>query len=228
MLTSYCTGFISSFPDKNGFLIIQILGFLDFISNTKQIKQSFPNSLALSNSFSVQQKSTSPTFPGFSEQEFTEAFKLYNRTQIKSVQSIIQRAFDQILLRELFQLNIFHSRTMEEILLSSESFIQSVSNISDNLSGKYILPAFHDYAAGRPSFFTATKIRIGRDSMLRQGQVPRLCCRRAVLRCGDDGAASIPKSEPEIKNRCTQEGVPAGFTRARRVSAPQKKSPSLA
>ena len=114
-----------------------------------------------------------------------------------------------------------------------------MSNISDNLSGKYILPAFHDYAAGRPSFFTATKIRIGLDPMLRQGQVPRLCCRRAVLRCGDDGAASIrksgleiknrctqeggigeklasiPKSGLEIKNRCTQEGVPAGFTRAR-------------
>jgi hypothetical protein len=34
---------------------------------------------------------------GFSEQEFTEAFKLYNRTQIKPVQSIIQRAFNLIM-----------------------------------------------------------------------------------------------------------------------------------
>jgi hypothetical protein len=33
---------------------------------------------------------------------------------------------------------------MEEILLSSESFIKSVSNISDNLSGKYILPALRE------------------------------------------------------------------------------------
>ena len=35
--------------------------------------------------------------------------------------------------------------------------------------------------------------------------------------------ALIPKFGLEIKNRCTQEGVPAGFTRTRRVSAPQKK-----
>ena len=102
-----------------------------------------------------------------------------------------------------------------------------MSNISDNLSGKYILPAFHDYAAGRPSFFTATKIRIGRDPMLRQGQVPRLCCRRAVLRCGDDGAASIPKSGLEIKNRCTQEGVPAGFPELAESLHRKKRAPHL-
>ena len=35
----------------------------------------------------------------------------------------------------------------------------------------------------------------------------RWCCRRAVLSCRSDNAASIRKSEPEIKNRCTQEGV---------------------
>ena len=76
---------------------------------------------------------------------------------------------------------------------------------------------------------------------------PRLRCKRAILLCSNDGAASIPKSGLEIKNRCslwavlegffasipksgleiknqcTQEGVTAGFTRARRVSAPQKK-----
>lgn len=33
---------------------------------------------------------------------------------------------------------------MEEILFSSENFIKSVSNISDNLSGKYILPALRE------------------------------------------------------------------------------------
>ena len=36
---------------------------------------------------------------------------------------------------------------------------------------------------------------------------PRLCCRRAIHRCSNDGAASIPKSGPEIKNQCTLEGV---------------------
>ena len=32
-------------------------------------------------------------------------------------------------------------------------------------------------------------------------------CRRAILHCSSEDAAAIPKSEPEIKNRCTQEGV---------------------
>ena len=36
---------------------------------------------------------------------------------------------------------------------------------------------------------------------------PRLCCRRAIPHCSGDGAASISKSGPEIKNRCTLEGV---------------------
>ena len=35
----------------------------------------------------------------------------------------------------------------------------------------------------------------------------RWCCRRAVLSCSSDDAASIRKSEPEIKNRCTLEGI---------------------
>ena len=35
----------------------------------------------------------------------------------------------------------------------------------------------------------------------------RLCCRRAIHRCSNDGAASIPKSRLEIKNRCTQQGI---------------------
>ena len=47
-------------------------------------------------------------------------------------------------------------------------------------------------------------------------------------RCTQEGGigeklALIPKFGLEIKNRCTQEAVPAGFARARRVSAPQKK-----
>ena len=32
-------------------------------------------------------------------------------------------------------------------------------------------------------------------------------CMRAILYSHNDCAASIPKSEPEIKNRCTQEGL---------------------
>ena len=36
---------------------------------------------------------------------------------------------------------------------------------------------------------------------------PRLCCRRAIHRCSNDGATAIPKSGPEIKNRCTLEDI---------------------
>ena len=36
---------------------------------------------------------------------------------------------------------------------------------------------------------------------------PRLCCRRDIPHYSGDGAASIPKSGLEIKNRCTQEGL---------------------
>ena len=46
--------------------------------------------------------------------------------------------------------------------------------------------------------------------ILQAGQtllLQRWCCRRAVLSCSSDGAASIRKSGPEIKNRCTLEGV---------------------
>ena len=71
------------------------------------------------------------------------------------------------------------------------------------LRGILSLPAPHDYAAGGP-FSTATTI------VLQAGHSPpprRLCCRRAILYCHDDCAASIPKFGPEIKNRCTQEGL---------------------
>ena len=47
-----------------------------------------------------------------------------------------------------------------------------------------------------------TKIRIGRRPRCRYDR-----CRRAIPHCSSDDAASIPKSGPEIKNRCTQQGV---------------------
>ena len=53
-----------------------------------------------------------------------------------------------------------------------------------------------------PFSFAATKIRIGRRPRCRYDR-----CRRAIPHCGSDDAASIPKSGPEIKNRCTQQGL---------------------
>ena len=55
--------------------------------------------------------------------------------------------------------------------------------------------------------FPATNSRIGRGYRRRYGR-----CRRAILLCSARvktrvNLASIPKSRPEIKNRCTQEGV---------------------
>ncbi|MDD6809995.1 MAG: hypothetical protein PUD78_07785 [Bacteroidales bacterium] len=38
-------------------------------------------------------------------------------------------------------------------------------------------------------------------------QSQRWCCRRAILYRHDDGAAVIPDSGPEIKNRCTKDGI---------------------
>ena len=40
---------------------------------------------------------------------------------------------------------------------------------------------------------------------------PRLRCKRAILLCSNDGAASIPKFGPEIKNRCSLWAVLEGF-----------------
>ena len=40
---------------------------------------------------------------------------------------------------------------------------------------------------------------------------PRLRCKRAILLCSNDGAASIPKSGLEIKNRCSLWAVLEGF-----------------
>ena len=57
-------------------------------------------------------------------------------------------------------------------------------------------------ATGGPFSFAATKIRIGRGPRCRYD-----CSRRAILYRHEDCAASIRKSRPEIKNRCTQEGL---------------------
>ena len=52
----------------------------------------------------------------------------------------------------------------------------------------------------------------------------RWCCRRAVLSCSSDDAASIPKSGLEIKNRCTKEGVNGENLASIRKSEPEIKN----
>ena len=52
----------------------------------------------------------------------------------------------------------------------------------------------------------------------------RWCCRRAVLSCSSNDAASIPKSGLEIKNRCTLEGINRQNLASIRKSEPEIKN----
>ena len=99
-------------------------------------------------------------------------------------------------------------------------------------------------AAGGPFSFAATKIRIGcgprcrydcsrrnrsslRQRRLESDEEPRCRygrSRRAILYRHEDCAASIPKSRPEIKNRCTQEGVNGENRASIRKSRPEIKN----
>ena len=63
--------------------------------------------------------------------------------------------------------------------------------------------------------------------ILQAGQtllLQRWCCRRAVLSCSSEGAASIRKSGPEIKNRFTLEGVNREKHASIRKSGPEIKN----
>ena len=52
----------------------------------------------------------------------------------------------------------------------------------------------------------------------------RWCCRRGVLSCSSDDAASIPKSGPEITNQCTKEGGNGENLASIRKSEPEIKN----
>ena len=53
---------------------------------------------------------------------------------------------------------------------------------------------------------------------------PRRRCRRAVLHCSYDGAAVIPKSGLEIKNRCSLWAILEGFLASIPKSGPEIKN----
>ena len=65
-------------------------------------------------------------------------------------------------------------------------------------------------------FFAVTKNRIGHGPRCRHSR-----SRRAIHRCSNDGAASIPKSGLEIKNRCTQGAVNRENLASIRKSGPE-------
>ena len=68
-------------------------------------------------------------------------------------------------------------------------------------------------------FFAVTKNRIGHGPRCRHSR-----SRRAIHRCSNDGAASIPKSGLEIKNRCTQGTVNRENPASIRKSGPEIKN----
>ena len=53
-----------------------------------------------------------------------------------------------------------------------------------------------------PFFFAATKLESDAEPLCCYAR-----CRRAIPHCSSDDAASIPEFGPEIKNRCTKDGV---------------------
>ena len=67
---------------------------------------------------------------------------------------------------------------------------------------QYFCSLPYKHSAAKLFFFAVTKNRIGHGPRCRHSR-----SRRAIHRCSNDGAASIPKFGPEIKNRCTQGGV---------------------
>ncbi|MDY4631066.1 MAG: hypothetical protein SO413_05115, partial [Candidatus Cryptobacteroides sp.] len=73
--------------------------------------------------------------------------------------------------------------------------------------------------AGGPFSFAAVKNGIGRGPRCRYART-----RRAILYRHEDCAASIPKSRPEIKNRCTQEGLNGEILASIRKSGPEIKN----
>ena len=70
-----------------------------------------------------------------------------------------------------------------------------------------------------PPAFATVILQEGRSS----AQL-RWCCRRAVLSCSSDDAASIPKSGPEITNQCTKEGGNGENLASIRKSEPEIKN----
>ena len=74
-------------------------------------------------------------------------------------------------------------------------------------------PCLHPTTALQAGRFPLRQRRLESDAegcccaTVAAGQVPRLRCRRAVFYRHYDYAAAIRKSGPEIKNRCTKEGV---------------------
>ena len=96
--------------------------------------------------------------------------------------------------------NLLHLERYQE-MVTDNGFIQwNGSAASSRMQSSVAFPI--SVLQAKLFFFAVTKNRIGHGPRCRHSR-----SRRAIHRCSNDGAASIPKSGLEIKNRCTLEGV---------------------
>ena len=96
--------------------------------------------------------------------------------------------------------NLLHLERYQE-MVTDNGFIQwNGSAASSRMQSSVAFPI--SVLQAKLFFFAVAKNRIGHGPRCRHSR-----SRRAIHRCSNDGAASIPKFGPEIKNRCTQEGV---------------------
>ena len=96
--------------------------------------------------------------------------------------------------------NLLHLERYQE-MVTDNGFIQwNGSAASSRMQSSVAFPI--SVLQAKLFFFAVAKNRIGHGPRCRHSR-----SRRAIHRCSNDGAASIPKSGLEIKNRCTLEGV---------------------
>ena len=96
--------------------------------------------------------------------------------------------------------NLLHLERYQE-MVTDNGFIQwNGSAASSRMQSSVAFPI--SVLQAKLFCFAVAKNRIGHGPRCRHSR-----SRRAIHRCSNDGAASIPKSGLEIKNRCTLEGV---------------------
>ena len=96
--------------------------------------------------------------------------------------------------------NLLHLERYQE-MVTDNGFIQwNGSAASSRMQSSVAFPI--SVLQAKLFFFAVAKNRIGHGPRCRHSR-----SRRAIHRCSNDGAASIPKSGLEIKNRCTKGAV---------------------
>ena len=103
----------------------------------------------------------------------------------------------------------FHSIIMRIGLIMAKcgAFLACIKKYTQQFYLSHVLTSYLHCFSCSDSHVPPRSQGSGADRRCGRDRMPRLCCRRAIPHCGSDDAASIPKSGPEIKNRCTQKVV---------------------